>query len=120
MFAYYIIIVIVVVISCLDNSYIISAASSSIEVDVDGNIVTDDDDERSQLQVLLNNLISSLVYSGMVHPQLYQQHQWRTLTIYKNIAKAIDSTSDAGYDENSKKNDIIRRYPHNSTKYGSI
>jgi len=109
MFAYYIIfVVIVVVISCLDNSYFISA-TSSIEVDVDGNIVTDDDDNEKPTPSATkqSNIFSGIFGDGA--PSILSTASVKNIdNLIKNIAKAIDSTSNAGYDEeNSKKNDVL-------------
>ena len=108
MFAYYIIfVIIVVVISCLDNNYFTSA-SSSIEVDVDGNVVTDDDDDEKPTPSATkqSNIFSGIFGDGA--PSIISTASVKNIdNLIKNIAKAIDSTSDNGYDENSKKNNVL-------------
>ena len=87
MFAYYIIIVIVVVISCLDNSYFISA-SSSIEVNVNGNIVTDDDDDEKPTPSATkqSNIFSGIFEDGA--PSILSTASVKNIdNLIKNIAK---------------------------------
>ena len=74
---------------------------------MDGNIVTDDNDDEKPTPGATkpSNIFSGIFGDGT--PSIISTASVKNIdNLIKNIAKAIDSTSDNGYDENSKKKDV--------------